>query len=165
MFRLVKHNKEGYARIGVMPRYGDSDSVKWFGVEPSCAFHIINCYEHDDEVIVLGCRARDAIIPGPDFGFNKFEWFSNGFKSVDETSLQDTSFFSRAYEWRLNMQTGEVKERNLTGTEHSMDFPMINEKYIGKENNFAYTQTVDLKASSISGTVNIHLFDISVMNG
>lgn len=34
-----------------MPRYGDADSVKWFQVEPNCSFHLINCYEIDDEVI------------------------------------------------------------------------------------------------------------------
>ncbi|KAK4486839.1 hypothetical protein RD792_006572 [Penstemon davidsonii] len=151
---LIKYNKEGYARIGIMPRYGDADSVKWFDVEPCCTFHIINCYEQGDEVVVLACRARDSIIPGPDFGLNKFEWFSKRFKhiggSLDEKS-EENSLFSRVYEWRINLKSGDVKERNLTGTEHSMDFPMINEKYTGKENNFGYTQVVDLQASSISG--------------
>ena len=29
------------------------------------------------------------------------------------------------------METGEVKERNLTGTDFSMEFPMINEDFTG----------------------------------
>ncbi|KAL7159334.1 hypothetical protein ABFS83_01G020300 [Erythranthe nasuta] len=144
---LIKYNKEEYARIGIMPRYGDADSVKWFYVEPSCTFHIINCYELGDEVVVLACRARSSIIPGPDFGSNKFEWFSKGF---DEKS-ENVSFFSRAYEWRLNMHTGKVAEKNLTGADYSMDFPMINENYIGGRNKFAYTQVIDSSASSKSG--------------
>lgn len=139
-----------------MPRYGDADSMKWFQVEPGCTFHILNCYEHGDEVIVMACRARNSIIPGPDFGLNKFEWFSKGFKhlrTLDETdeASQDGSLFSRVYEWRLNMKTGDVKEKNLSGTAYSMEFPMINEKYIGKENKYGYTQMVDSNASSISG--------------
>lgn len=48
--RLIKYEHEGYAKIGIMPRYGDADSVKWFDVEPNCTFHIINCFEDGDEV-------------------------------------------------------------------------------------------------------------------
>ncbi|XP_073151017.1 carotenoid 9,10(9',10')-cleavage dioxygenase 1-like isoform X2 [Henckelia pumila] len=146
---LIKYNNDGYAQIGVMPRYGDSESVQWFKVEQSCTFHIVNCYEHGDEVVVLACRASNSIIPGPDFGLNKFEWFSKGFKQIEGSECE--SFFSRVYEWRLEMITGEVTERNLTGTEYSMDFPMINERFIGIENKFGYTQVVDSNASAISG--------------
>jgi carotenoid cleavage dioxygenase-like enzyme len=50
MCRLIKYNKEEYARIGIMPRYGDSDSIRWFEVQPNYTFHIINCFEDDEEV-------------------------------------------------------------------------------------------------------------------
>lgn len=49
--RLIKYDKDGYARIGVMPRYGDANSVRWFDVQPSCVFHLINCFEDNDEVV------------------------------------------------------------------------------------------------------------------
>lgn len=106
------------------------------------------------QVVILACRARNSIIPGPDFGLNKFDWFSKGFKlisTLDEKS-EDESFLSRVYEWRLNMHTGEVAEKNLTGTEYSMDFPMINEKYSGNKNKFGYTQVINSNASSTSGS-------------
>ncbi|KAE8807292.1 carotenoid 9,10(9',10')-cleavage dioxygenase-like [Hordeum vulgare] len=48
--QLIEFEKEGYARIGVMPRYGDAESVVWFDVEPCCMFHLINCFEEGDEV-------------------------------------------------------------------------------------------------------------------
>ncbi|KAJ8531356.1 hypothetical protein K7X08_026790 [Anisodus acutangulus] len=47
------------------------------------------------------------------------------------------------------MKTGEVKEKNAT-TNFSMEFSMINEKFIGLRNKFGYLQVVDLEASSIS---------------
>jgi carotenoid cleavage dioxygenase-like enzyme len=47
---LIQFEKESYARIGVLPRYGDADSVIWFNVEPFCMFHLINCFEEGDEV-------------------------------------------------------------------------------------------------------------------
>jgi len=55
---------------------------------------------------VRACRALDSIIPGPDMGVDKFEWFSRRLKqveSVDEYSSdsEDGSLFSRCCEWRL----------------------------------------------------------------
>ncbi|XP_052209000.1 carotenoid 9,10(9',10')-cleavage dioxygenase 1-like [Diospyros lotus] len=154
---LLKYETEGYARIGVMPRYGDANSVKWFDLEPCMAFHVLNCFEDGNEVVVWMCRAPGSVLPGPDLGRDKFEWFSRGFKhlnSIEEneaSSSQDGLFFTSCYEWRLNMQTGETKERNLTGTKFSMDFPMINEKFVGIKNKYGYTQVVDSIASSASG--------------
>lgn len=47
--RLIKYDRKEYARIGVMPRYGNANSIKWFEVEPNCTFHIINSFEDGDE--------------------------------------------------------------------------------------------------------------------
>jgi carotenoid cleavage dioxygenase len=47
------------------------------------------------------------------------------------------------------MQTGEVKEKDPCGDKVVyMDFPMINEKYVGIKHKYAYTQIVDPIASS-----------------
>ncbi|XP_030543072.1 carotenoid 9,10(9',10')-cleavage dioxygenase 1-like [Rhodamnia argentea] len=157
---LIRYNKKEYARIGVMPRYGEGNSMQWFDVETSCTFHILNCFEDGDEVVLWACRALESIIPGPDFGLDKFQWFSKRFKptrsreeivSVTTEEEEEGSFFSCAYEWRLNMKTGKAKERNLTGTKYSMDFPMINSNFAGLKNRYGYTQVVDSSASSISG--------------
>uniref|UniRef100_A0A2N9FQM9 Uncharacterized protein n=1 Tax=Fagus sylvatica TaxID=28930 RepID=A0A2N9FQM9_FAGSY len=51
------------------------------------------------------------------------------------------------------MQTGEVRERSLTGTEFSMDFPMINGNFIGIKNRYGYTQVINSIASSTSGLI------------
>ncbi|TKY74555.1 Carotenoid 9,10(9',10')-cleavage dioxygenase [Spatholobus suberectus] len=143
---LIKYNKEEYARIGVMPRYGDANSIKWFEVEPNCTFHIINSFEDGHEasyleVVVRGCRSLDSLIPGPDPSLKEYEWLS------------------RCYEWRLNMQTGEVKERDLCGANVVyMDFPMINGNFIGIRNRYAYTQVVDPIASSTQGNTREFFF-------
>ncbi|WJZ97848.1 hypothetical protein VitviT2T_016421 [Vitis vinifera] len=68
--RLIKYDKEGYARIGIMPRYGNADSVKWFDVEANCTLHILNSFEDGNEVVVRGCRALESIIPGPDQAYS-----------------------------------------------------------------------------------------------
>ncbi|CAJ1973891.1 unnamed protein product [Sphenostylis stenocarpa] len=127
--QLIKYEKEKYARIGIMPPYGDANSIQWFEVEPNNTFHIINSFEDGHEVVLWGCRALDAIIPGPEDG------------------LKESKFFSRCYEWRLNMVSGEVKEKYLTGPEQFMDFPVINASFTGIKNKYGYTQVVDPTAS------------------
>ncbi|XP_050366320.1 carotenoid 9,10(9',10')-cleavage dioxygenase 1-like isoform X3 [Argentina anserina] len=140
---LVKYDEEEYARIGVMPRYGDASSVRWFKVEPNCTFHIINSFEAGDEVVVWGCKALDSVI-GP---------INQSSSDNDSTSTAEDAckLYSHAYEWRLNMETGEVRERYLTGQKFSMDFPMINGNFTGLKNRFGYAQVVDSVASSTSG--------------
>lgn len=115
------------------------------------------------KVVMWACRALGSIIPGPDLGLDRFKYFSDGFKHTTSSSslekefyaeISDGLFFSRCYEWRFNLKTGEVRERNLTGTKYSMDFPMINENFNGNRNKFAYTQIVDTDASSAAGITN-----------
>ncbi|KAE8722713.1 hypothetical protein F3Y22_tig00013738pilonHSYRG00031 [Hibiscus syriacus] len=65
-----------------MPRYGDEDSIRWFEVKPNCTFHIINCFEDGDEVVVWGSRALASVIPRPQPGSKQFEWFPAKFKPV-----------------------------------------------------------------------------------
>ncbi|GFS28859.1 hypothetical protein Acr_00g0004320 [Actinidia rufa] len=117
---LLKYYKDGQARFGVMPRYGDADSVQWFKVESHCTFHLFNTFEEGDEVVVRGCRALSSTLPGPE--------------------MEEGFLFTRVYEWRLNMVTGEVRERNLSGTYFSMDFPVVNADFIGLKHKYGYTQ-------------------------
>ncbi|TQD79120.1 hypothetical protein C1H46_035321 [Malus baccata] len=153
---LVEYNHEGYARIGVMPRYVDADSVRLFKVEPNCTFHIINSFEDGDEVVVWACKALDSVIPGPDMALNQFGWLRRKLKPTSTSKENDISpdegnLLSHAYEWRLNMQSGEVNEKYLTGKRLSMDFPMINGAFSGYKNRYGDAQVVDSVASSASG--------------
>lgn len=59
--------------------------------------------------------------------------------------------FTSVREWRLNLETMEVKERDVTGDEYSMDFPMINADFTGLKHRYGYTQVLDSFASSKSG--------------
>ncbi|XP_015696503.1 carotenoid 9,10(9',10')-cleavage dioxygenase 1-like [Oryza brachyantha] len=142
--QLIKFEKDSYARIGVMPRYGNAESVIWFDVEPFCMFHFINCFEEGDEVVIRGLRAADSIIPGPKISLNKNDLPSD--PSGDDVSVKqgiNEEFFSRLYQWRLNMKTKALSGEYLTGTEFSMEFPVINNHKMGLHHSYAYAQVVD----------------------
>ncbi|KAJ0666454.1 putative 9-cis-epoxycarotenoid dioxygenase [Helianthus annuus] len=156
---LFKYEREKDARIAVIPRYGDADSIKWFHIEPCVSYHLMNTFEDGDEVVVRGCKANATIIPGPEWGENKFEWFSRGFifkkinsnNRIDQRVKEEGMLFTCVREWRLNLRTMEVKERDVTGTEYSMDFPTINADFTGLKHKYGYTQVIDSLASAESG--------------
>uniref|UniRef100_A0A0E0LUB1 Carotenoid cleavage dioxygenase n=1 Tax=Oryza punctata TaxID=4537 RepID=A0A0E0LUB1_ORYPU len=62
---VLGFEEESYSRIGVMPHYGDADSVIWFYVEPFCTFHLVNCFEEGHEVVVRGFHVPSSAIMGP----------------------------------------------------------------------------------------------------
>ncbi|KAI3501696.1 hypothetical protein L1887_29656 [Cichorium endivia] len=154
--KLFKYEKERDEKIAVIPRYGDVDSIKWFHIEPCVTYHIMNSFEVRDEVVVRGCKANESILLGPNWGEDKFDWFSRGFnfKLVDSNNgnkgkeMGEGMLFTSVREWRLNLETLEVKERDVTGIEYSMDFPIINADFTGLKHHYGYTQVIDSLASS-----------------
>ncbi|KAK1289617.1 hypothetical protein QJS10_CPB18g01070 [Acorus calamus] len=67
------------SRIGVMPRYGDAESIKWFGVKNHCSYHIIDSFEDGDEVIVRVCWMSGSLISGPSHKDDKAQWYRRAF--------------------------------------------------------------------------------------
>lgn len=62
-------------------------------------------------------------------------------KRMIETATEE--FFFRLYQWRLNLKTKSVSGEYLTGTEFSLEFPIINNQYTGLQHSYAYAQVVD----------------------
>ncbi|KQJ98059.1 hypothetical protein BRADI_3g34720v3 [Brachypodium distachyon] len=152
---LIDYDKESYARIGVMPRYGDANSVLWFNVEPFCTFHLVNCHEEDDEVIVRGIRVPPSVL----VGLNQAHLTSANDQGMDE------EYFARLYEWRLNLKTGAVKGRYITGKDVALEFPVINNQFSGLHHSYAYAQMVHSTASLAGGSGTGATFVPSVNGG
>ena len=95
--------------------------------------------------MVQGLRSPDTLIPGPTQPLNKHDSKISEPAEDDESMKQGTSneFFFRLYQWRLNLRTKTVSGEYLTGTEDSLEFPMINNLYTGLQHSYAYAQVVD----------------------
>uniref|UniRef100_J3MBI8 Uncharacterized protein n=1 Tax=Oryza brachyantha TaxID=4533 RepID=J3MBI8_ORYBR len=154
--QFIQKDMDGISRIGVMPRFGDDDSIVWFDVENHCSYHLFNCFEDGNEVIVRGCRTLDSVIPSGRHNADKSKCYGRAFLPADK-NLQgfdpsvDGTLFSRPYEWRLNLKDGTTKEGYLTNENVAMDFPVINENFVGIENKYGYAQVVDSVATSKIG--------------
>ncbi|RLN12190.1 hypothetical protein C2845_PM09G03800 [Panicum miliaceum] len=123
--KFIENDMKGKSRIRVMPRFGDSESIIWFDVENHCSYHLFNCFEDGNEVVVRGCRILGSIIPSDRHRADKSKW--------------------------LNLESGTTNEGYITSEKVSMDFPVINDKFIGIRNKYGYAQVVDSLATSKTG--------------
>ncbi|KAF0901550.1 hypothetical protein E2562_003528 [Oryza meyeriana var. granulata] len=154
--RFIQNDMGGISRIGVMPRFGDADSIIWFDVENHCSYHLFNCFEDGNEVVVRGCRTLDSVISSARHDDDKSKCYGRAFLPPDKNSegfdpSVDGTLFSRPYEWRLNLKSGTTKEGYLTDEKVAMDFPVINEDFVGVKNKYGYAQVVDSVATSKIG--------------
>mmetsp|Transcript_10887 Transcript_10887/g.14180 ORF Transcript_10887/g.14180 Transcript_10887/m.14180 type:complete len:252 (-) Transcript_10887:437-1192(-) len=110
------------ARIGVLPRHATSkNEMKWFEVAPCSVFHTANAFEDVDEnsnmIITLhACR------------FPKIKLFD----LVDVADEEE----NQLYEWKLNLNTGEVTEGILCPV--FGEFPVVNPKLQGRKYRYVW---------------------------
>lgn len=111
------------ARIGVLPRFGASDDVRWFEASPCYMYHTVNAWEEGDEIVLLGCRIEN---PMPDDLEN-----ARNLPRLDILEMEP--YF---YEWRLNLATGAVRERQLDDA--LTEFPRMDNRILGRPSRFSY---------------------------
>lgn len=107
------HNYQ--ARIGLLPREGNGEDVKWIDIEPCYIFHPMNAYDDGDEVVLDAARHEkmfDRERRGP----------SEGPPTLDR--------------WRLNTVTGTHTCERID--DRPQEFPRINESLIGLRNQYGY---------------------------
>ncbi|RLE20412.1 MAG: 9-cis-epoxycarotenoid dioxygenase, partial [Actinobacteria bacterium] len=104
-------------RIGILPRYGDGDSIRWFDVDTGYIFHVFNAWEEGDEIVLDACRSEHTSILG-------------------ENDLGLDGELARMHRYRFNMRTGTVEEGRVDDT--PMEFSRVNENYIGVKTRYGY---------------------------
>ncbi|MGD9801274.1 MAG: carotenoid oxygenase family protein [Parvularculaceae bacterium] len=98
-------------RFGVAPRKGGD--VKWFEFPTSYIYHVINCWEEGDDVVMAACK----MVP-------------NGFEpdvaSFGPYAPMATVLALRAqpFLWRMNMKTGKGAETQID--DGLSEFPVVN---------------------------------------
>ena len=129
--RVPLFHRDVPTRYGILPRFGTNEEIRWFECEPCYMLHTVNCWEEGDWVVMVGCRTKDPSLK-PDPADGKLA------AMLDFLKLQ-----ANLYEWRFNMKTGEVRERDVD--EHNTEFPMINHDWLGRTNRYAYHQHIPLE--------------------
>ncbi|MCZ8378270.1 carotenoid oxygenase family protein [Mycobacterium sp. CPCC 205372] len=120
------------ARVGVMPRDGDSADVRWFDVEPCYVFHPMNAYE-DGDTIVLDVVRHPKMFDTDHLGPNE------GPPTLDR--------------WTVDLADGKVRESRID--DRAQEFPRIDERLVGKRHRYGYAPAVG-DATAPEGTLFKH---------
>ena len=56
---------EAGARVGVMPRHGGNEDIRWIGIDPVYVFHVLNAYDEGDTVVMDVIRYDRAFDTDP----------------------------------------------------------------------------------------------------
>jgi carotenoid cleavage dioxygenase len=121
----IRWQPESGGRIGVMPRDGEGEDIRWIDVEPFYVFHFMNAYEDaDGGIVVDGCRS--VAMP----------------TSFGEDPPPEQHVRPHLWQWQIDPVAGTVKDRQLD--DRTGDFPRINDARNGKPYRFgAHAHTGD----------------------
>ncbi|MCV6626550.1 MAG: carotenoid oxygenase family protein [Cellvibrionaceae bacterium] len=120
-------------KFGVIPRFGESDSIRWFEFSSCFVYHVINCWEEGDEVVMIACRYMPSLR-------------EDG--SIDEQAtakrIAHLQMDARLWSYRMNMKTGEATEKCLN-PDYNVEFPTYNSLDTGRYTKWAYLVDHDPK--------------------
>ena len=109
------------ARLGVMPRDGDADSIHWVDVEPCYVFHPMNSYEEGDSIVLDVAR----------------------FEHIWRDSSMDFPP-PVLWRWTIDMKSGKVTEEQID--DRSAEFPRVADSVIGLKHRYGYMMGMSLDA-------------------
>jgi carotenoid cleavage dioxygenase len=104
------------ARLGLLPREGGSEDVRWFEIDPCFVFHTLNAYEDADSVVidvVRHDRMFATVLNGPDEGPSTLARFS------------------------VDLAAGKVREERFD--DRDQEFPRIDERQTGRRHRYGYS--------------------------
>lgn len=113
-------------RLGVIPRFGNADDVRWFEFSPCFIYHVINAWEEGPEVVMVGCRYLPRQTPAGDIDAN-----------ATANDIAQLRMNARLWQWRMNLQTGEAREQCLNDS-LNVEFPGINLRFQGRKSRWGY---------------------------
>lgn len=122
----IKFDPNLATRLGVIPRYGKEQALRWFEFSPCFIYHTINAWEEGDELVMVGCRYMPCETP-------------DGHIDAEATAIDiaQLRMHARLWQWRMNLVTGQTQEGALNA-ELNVEFPSMNLAFQGVKSRFAY---------------------------
>lgn len=115
-------------RFGVVPRKGGAP--KWFEFPTCYIYHVINCWEDGDDVVMAACK----MVPN---GFEP-DATAHGPYAPMVTVL---ALRAQPFLWRMNMKTGQGTETQIDDA--CSEFPVVNLDRTGRRSRWSYHVVMD----------------------
>ena len=109
------------ARVGLLPREGSADDVRWVEVEPCYVFHPLNAHDLPDGRVVVDVVRHPRM-------------FAEDLLGPNEGSPV-------LVRWTLDPTTGHAREERLD--DRAIEFPRHDERLVGRRHRFGYAATFD----------------------
>ena len=119
---MVKWKRENGTRIGIIPRMGDAEDVRWFEVPTSHVQHFWNAWENGNRIEITGVRFEEV-----DFGIES--------EASDKSSGVETNAGSPARYW-IDLDTGTAGSDYFD--DFNGEFCRFNDDLTGRETNCLY---------------------------
>ena len=129
------------ARLGVMPRNGTANEVRWFEIDPCYVFHQVNAWDKNGVVTLYVSRQNSAF--GADSG--------------------DYSEVARLHRWQIDLNHGTVTEQLID--DRPADFGRVNDVLVGKESRYGYLMALDGEGNSEEPVYGPKLYQYDLANG
>jgi carotenoid cleavage dioxygenase len=104
------------SRVGVMPREGGADDVRWFDVEPCFVLHTLNAYEEGDRLVLDVTRWPKM-----------FEQHHDGPRDGAP----------RLDRWTVDLAAGKAIEGTLD--DRPQEFPRVDDRLLSRPHRYSYT--------------------------
>ncbi|MEM9487876.1 MAG: carotenoid oxygenase family protein, partial [Myxococcota bacterium] len=125
------------SRVGILPKDGSAQDVRWFEVDPCYVYHPLNAFETPDGQVVVDVsryeRAAEKDLYGP---------------------LGDTLPTIDRWTFALDGDTARAREQRLSDL--PLDFPKVSPRVQGRPYRYGYTITATLQPS-FEGAVKLDL--------
>ena len=121
--------------IGVMPRAGTVDDIRWFKGDPAFVFHAMNSYTTDDVITCDVCEFEQAPL----------------FPLLDGTPGDPDKAVPRLTRWTFDLagNTDEFKSERLD--EIACEFPRLDERHAGLPYRYGYVACAARPESKVGG--------------
>lgn len=127
------HVADQPTRFGVVPRRSNAagaGAVKWFEF-PSCyIYHVINCWEEGDDVVMAACKMVPNGLESDPASYGAYA------PMVTVLALRAQPFL-----WRMNMKTGRGTETQIDDA--LSEFPVVNLDYSTRKTRYSYHVVMD----------------------
>ncbi|MGH8310558.1 MAG: carotenoid oxygenase family protein, partial [Steroidobacteraceae bacterium] len=119
------------SRFGIIPRHGSVNDLRWFEAAPTYVLHFLNAYEQGDEIILDG-YFEEQPVPKP------LKSAPRGYEHM-AAYLDEHSFRPKLHRWRFDLRSGRTREERLD--DRILEFGVVNQRYMGRRNRYAYSTT------------------------
>lgn len=112
----MRWSDEHPSRVGVLPRGGTADQVRWFDAPRCYVFHVLNAYDTPDGSIVMDVVRYDTVFR------DSFRGPADGLPALAR--------------WTIAPHRGTVSEQIMS--DHSLEWPRINQERAGRSHRYGW---------------------------